>query len=185
MARRPSKYIKRTLDLRAKLWPDLDDKIYWNRKRYNGFVTVPRTMSLVMSIIDDLTKGKPASSTYFELWCRAYDEMYVSLSKSKELAFQSGFIGQRAERTWADRIKMLDELGFISVRSGAAGALSHAVILNPHLVIKRLYAEGRTGIMESKYNALIERGNEIGADDLDIEIPVSEVSVDLEDEIPF
>jgi len=39
--------------------------------------------------------------TYAELWCRSFDEMYVSLSKSKENGrFVRGFIGQRAERTW-------------------------------------------------------------------------------------
>lgn len=168
MARRPTKYIKRILDLREKLWPDIGEDQYWSRKIYDGFVTIPRTLPLIMSIIDDLTKGSPASSTYFELWCRAYDEMYVSLSKSKELAFHSGFVGQRAERTWAERIRRLDELGFISVKSGSAGLLSHAVILNPHLVVKKLYADGSSGIMESKFNALIERGNEIGAQDLDL-----------------
>ena len=182
MARRPTKFIKRILELRAKLWPQISDDQLWNRKRYDGFITVPRTMPLIMSIIDDLTKGSPASTTYFELWCRAYDEMYVSLSKSKELAFHSGFIGQRAERTWKDRIMRLDELGFIRTQSGSAGALSHAVILNPHFVVKRLHAESHPGIMESKFYALIERGNEIGAQDLGID---SESPTELSDEIPF
>lgn len=162
---RPTKYVRRIKELRAKLWPEIDlRKWLWHRKRYDGFVTIPRTMPIVMSIIDNLTKGSPASSTYLELWCRSYDEMYVTLSKSKEMAFASGFIGQRAERTWADKIKKLDELGFISVRPGQAGPLSHALILNPYLVIKKLYEDGNTGVSKEKYNALTERAIEIGAD---------------------
>lgn len=36
-------------------------------KEYDGFTTIPRTMPLIMNIIDDLTKAKPASSNYFAL----------------------------------------------------------------------------------------------------------------------
>ncbi len=101
--------------------------------------------------------------TYMELWCRTFDEMYVSLSKSKEIAFHSGFTGQRAERTWSEKIRKLDELGFISVREGQAGLLSHALVLNPYLVIKELYDGKKYSISKEKYNALVERAIEIGA----------------------
>ena len=137
---RPSKYIKKVLELRDKLWPGVSfNAELWQRQSHDGFTTVPRLMPLIIGIIDDLSKGAPAGMTYFELWCRSYDEMYVSLSKSKELAFHSGFTGQRAERTWAEKIRKLDELGFISVKAGQAGPISHALILNPYLVIRRMY----------------------------------------------
>lgn len=167
---RPTKVIKRIRELRQKLWPDLIPREdLWHRKRSDGFITIPRTMPLIMDIVDGLTKGGPAGTTYLELWARSYDEMYVSLSRSKELAFHSGFSGQRAERTWAEKIRRLDELGFISVKEGQAGPLSHALILNPYKVIKKLYLSGTSGIPNEKYNALIERALEIGAADLDDE----------------
>jgi hypothetical protein len=165
---RPTKYIKKIRDLRAKLWPEVEFRAQlWHRKRNDGFITMPRTMPLIISIIEDLTKGAPAGLTYAELWCRSYDEMYVSLSRSKELAFHSGFTGQRAERTWAEKIRKLAELGFIHVKEGQAGTLSHALILNPYLVIKRLHEAGHSGLSNEKYNALVERAIEIGAMDLD------------------
>nr|WP_194229706.1 hypothetical protein [Methylobacterium oryzae] len=168
---RPNKYIKKIRELRRKLWPDVDFKArLWHRNRNDGFVSVPRTLPLIICIIDELTKGAPAGLTYAELWCRSFDEMYVSLSKSKEMAFHSGFTGQRAERTWAEKIRRLDELGFISIKSGQAGPLSHALIYNPYHVIKKLYAEGHPGITNDRYNALMERAIEIGADDLDDEV---------------
>jgi hypothetical protein len=102
-------------------------------------------MPVILSIIDDLTKGAPASSTYLELWCRSFDEMYVSLSKSKEMAFHAGFDGQRAERTWAEKIRRLEELGFISVKPGQAGPAK------------------TPGLTQEKYNAFVERAIEIGA----------------------
>ena len=163
---RPSKYVAKIKELRTKLWPEMDFRaVLWHRKRNDGFVSMPRTMPLIVGIIDDLTKGAPAGMTYMELWCRTFDEMYVSLSKSKEIAFHSGFTGQRAERTWAEKIRKLDELGFISIREGQAGALSHALVLNPYLVIKRLYEGKSHSITNDKYNALVERAIEIGAGD--------------------
>lgn len=182
MAKRPTKYIKKIKDLRARLWPDLSENELWSRKKHDGYTTIPRTMPLVLSIIDDLTKGQPASSTYLELWCRAYDEMYVSLGKPDELAFHSGFVGQRARRTWIDRIRSLRDLGFIRVAPGSSGEFSHAVILNPHIVLKRLKEKGTAGLTENQYNALLERANDIGATDVDVD-PSAEQNDD--EEIPF
>jgi hypothetical protein len=105
--------------------------------------------------------------TYFELWCRSFDEMYVSLSKSKELAFCAGFIGQRAERTWAEKIRKLADLGFIKIQSGQAGPLSHALIMNPYLVIKKMHEDGQPGLSKEKYRGLEDRAHEISATDLD------------------
>jgi len=162
------KYAKRIREQRAKLWPDVDfKKELWHRKRNDGFTTIPRTLPLIVSIIDDLTKGGPAGRTYFELWCRSFDEMYVSLSKSKEMAFCSGFIGQRAERTWMEKIRKLAELGFIKLESGLAGQLSHALIMNPYLVIKKMHEEGQPGLSKEKYRGLQDRAHEIAATDLD------------------
>jgi len=162
------KYAKRIREQRAKLWPDIEfKKQLWHRKRNDGFITIPRTLPLIISIINDLTKGGPAGMTYAELWCRSFDEMYVSLSKSKEMAFCSGFIGQRAERTWAEKIRKLAELGFIKIQSGQAGPLSHALIMNPYLVIKKMHEAGQPGLAKEKYRALEDRAIEIGATDLD------------------
>lgn len=185
MAKRPTKHIKKIKDLRARLWPDLTEEELWYRRTHHGFTTIPRTMPLVLSIIDDLTKGAPASSVYLELWCRSYDEMYVSLAKPDELAFFSGYTGQRARRTWMDRIRKLRDLGFIHVQPGSAGELAHAVIINPHIALKRLRDRKEPGLTETKYNALIERANDIGATDVDHDPKAPEPAGSLDDEIPF
>ena len=164
---KPSRKISKKIEeLRNAYWPDTLEGEIWHRKRNDGFFTLPRTMPLILSIIDDLTKGTPASSVYLELWSRAYDEMYVSLSRSREMAYPAGFEGQRADRAWGDRIKRLHELGFIGLKDGASGALSHVLIYNPHVVIERLHKTKHSSISDKKYNALIERGNEIVADDV-------------------
>src|SRR5262245_53110390 len=105
--RRLRKYIERQLNLRARLWPDVTEDDLWVRTERDGFSTIPRTMTLVLDIMDDMANGQPVSSTYLELWCRGFDECFVTLSKPREVAFHSGFTGQRAERTWAGRMRLL------------------------------------------------------------------------------
>lgn len=166
--RRPSsKIAQRQLKLREQLWPDLDKKRLWLRKERTGFTTLPRTMPLILSIMDSMSKGKPLSSTYLELWCRAHDECLVTLSKQEELAFHAGFTGQRAVSTWRDRLRALAELGFIETKPGPSGELGYALLVNPYQVIKKHHGKKHSGITEAAYNALQQRAIDIGADDLE------------------
>lgn len=158
--------LQRQLRAREKLWPDVTDQMLWNRKERHGFVAVPRLMPLMMSIMDDLSgKGFPVGQTYFELWSRLLDELFLTLNRPEEMAFHAGFSGQRALRTWKDRIRRLANLGFIDVKPGPLGLLSYAILLNPYHVIKRAYQAGQ--VQEAKWQALVIRANEIGAFDLD------------------
>ena len=159
----------KVLALRKRLWPDVKPSHLWNRNVDDGFTTVPRTLPIITTIIDDLTKNTPAGATYFELWCRAYDEMYVNLGEAAALATHSGYTGQRHIRTWKVRLELLAELGFIRTAPGTSGKLSHAVILNPHLVIKGLHEKKTPGLSEEKYAALQERAIAIGSLDFEEE----------------
>lgn len=69
LASKPRKKITlRQLELRARLWPHITDLHLWCRQHHDGFVTIPRTMPIILSIMDDLANGQPVSSTYLELW---------------------------------------------------------------------------------------------------------------------
>ena len=158
--------LQRQLDARAKLWPDISAEMLWSWKTRKGFVPIPRLMPLMMGIMDDLSgKGFPVGQTYLELWSRLYDELFLTLNRPEEMAFHAGFSGQRALRTWKDRVKRLAELGFIDVKPGPLGELSYVIFLNPYHVIKRAYLKGQ--VSETKWQALVIRTNEIGAFDLD------------------
>jgi hypothetical protein len=167
----PKRIAKRQLELRDRLWPGLNTRWLWHRKERNGFTTIPRCISLIAAIIDDLTQGQPASGVYLDLWTRAFDENFVTLSKSREMAFHSGFVGQRSERTWKQRMKALAALGFIDIKPGPSGPISYALIKNPYLVIKALKQAKNLGVTEEKYNALVERCLEIGETSLDDDVP--------------
>ena len=168
MSRRSSKaaIAAKQINLRSKLWPDVEEGDLWDRKTKKGFTTIPRSMPLFMEIMDAMSKNKPVSSVYLNLWCRAFDEHMVVLSDKEELAFHSGFTGQRAVQTLNARLDTLKALGFIKRAPGSHGERSHALILNPYKVVQK-HRKGKTaGLTDALYNALIERASEIKADDI-------------------
>jgi hypothetical protein len=158
---------KRQLEMREKLWPGLRNAQLWMRRERDGFSTVPRVLPLMMSIMDDLAgKGTPVGQTYFELWCRLYDESFLVLNRHEEMAFHAGFSGQRAVRTWRDRIRILAKLGFLDVLPGPSGDLSYALFWNPYHVLKRHNEAGL--IQHAKWLTLEVRATEIKATDLEM-----------------
>jgi hypothetical protein len=187
LQRRSRTILRRQLDTREKLWPGVGNEHLWYRKERDGFASIPRTMPLIMNIADDLSgKGFPVGQTYLEMWCRLFDECFLTLNRPEELAFHSGFFGQRAVRTWRDRVRRLHTLKFIDVRSGPLGEFSYALFWNPYHVIREHYKTGR--VQEAKWLALQVRANDIGATDIDQEVtPPREARPlrDMDDDIPF
>lgn len=157
--------MKRQIAVRAKLWPNVSDAMLWDMDN-EGWVALPRLMPLMMSIMDDLSgKGFPVSRTYLEMWARLREEQFLTLNRPEEMAFHAGFEGQRALRTWKDRVQRLADLGFIGLVEGPLGDLSYAVFYNPYHVIKRAYIADK--VQERKWQALIVRAHEVSAFDVD------------------
>jgi hypothetical protein len=159
-----SKIQQQKATLRKSLWPNLDEKTLWDWQTSDGWLNVPRPMPLLLQIMDRMSNGKPVSATYLDLWFRTFNDSFVVASSHRQMAFYSGFTGERAEHTWASRIRILADLGFIDVKSGPNGPISYILIRNPYLMVQRLWEAGR--VDERSYNALMERMIEIGASDL-------------------
>src|SRR5438067_2990758 len=144
---------------RQQLWPTISPALLWDRRRDKGFATIPRTLPMIMVIADHLTSGTPVSSTYLELWSRVFDEGFVKLDKPDEMALAAGFKTQRRRHIWAQRLDLLQKLGFVSLAPGAQGDRSFALLFNPYAVIKKL----RPKIPKDLYNALVAQANAVGA----------------------
>lgn len=156
---------KKQLAQRELLWPGAEP-LLWHRLANKGFATIPKTMPLILQIMDGLSNGKPLSSTYLGLWCETWDNSMVNTSKHQELAISAGFTGQRATYTWAGRMQLLQDLKFINIKPGKSGPISHAIIWNPHRVIRWHHHRKTPGLTEANFNALLERALEIGARDM-------------------
>jgi hypothetical protein len=163
--------LEKKLALRKQLWPEIKDDDLWNHRRVDGFIPIPRVMPLVLQIMNDLAT-RPVASTYLDLWCRKFEEQFVTLNRPvKEYAFYAGFSGQRGEQTWKERLRFLAKLGFIKVEKGAHGEFTYVLIVNPIKVIQQ-HAEKKTSGLRKEYlNTLLDRGNEVKAKDIHEIIP--------------
>lgn len=158
-----SKIQRKREKMLANLWPNHKELDLWHKKNTSGWLTVPRTMPLIMRILDSLApKGKPVSQTYVDLWCRTYEDSFVIVNKPREMAFHSGFSGERAESTWGSRVKILAELEFLEYKSGIS-PIHYILLMNPHRQIEKLHAEGK--LSEQLFNTFQERMIDIGAYD--------------------
>ncbi|MER8855644.1 hypothetical protein NKH94_29375 [Mesorhizobium australicum] len=156
---------KKQLAQRELLWPGAEPFL-WHRKANKGFATIPKTMPLILQIMDDLSNGKPLSSTYLGLWCETWDNSMVNTTKHQELAHAAGFTGQRATYTWGGRMQLLRDLKFIDIKPGRSGPISHVIIWNPHMAIRWHFQNNTPGLIEGNFNALLERAIEVGANDM-------------------
>lgn len=158
---KPTRSQRRTQKMRE-LFPDITKEMLWSRKRHDGFATLPRTMPLVMKIIDARSeKGQPAGHTLFCLWARAMDHPYVVIDRPKIYAAETGLIGERAENTWKKRMATLVKLGFIAAKEGTAGTYHHVVLLNPNVTVARLHDKGE--VQGVTWEFFKERAEEVGA----------------------
>jgi hypothetical protein len=160
------------LKMRAHLWPDLDETRLWLRtdKTRKGFTTMPRTMALIINLIDDISKqatgGKavPAGRTYLVLWCRVFDEGFIKIDNEAVAALEAGYGGERNVTTWRQHLAVLRDLGFINCKDGPAGPYQYVLLFNPYQVIKTLNAKGM--IQQGTYTALFQRAIDVRATDL-------------------
>ena len=94
-----------------------------------------------MRIIDSLDK-KNAARVYFHFWCHSFDDYVIEVKDEYEAAFSSGYEGQRAIRSWRERVEILENLGFVKTYKASHGAYRLVLILEPHAVIEGLHKKG-------------------------------------------
>lgn len=163
------------IDLRKVHWADVKDEDIWllsNEHKRFGFAQVPRTLSLVINIINEIAKKKygkavPAGKTYFALWLHHYGEGLVRIASEAQIAYEAGYGGQRNVSTFRQHMEVLKEIGFIDFRKGVKGPMHYVLLLNPYNVMKRLREQkdetGEKLVSDEQYAALVERVNDIGS----------------------
>lgn len=165
--RRRNKVNEMALEIRKLHWPTIGPAQLWllDGKR-GGFAQVPRTLSLLTSVIKDAVKKKTgkssaAGNTYTVLWLHIYGEGVAKIDNEKDAAFEAGYGGERSVSTFRSHMNVLKDLGFIDYGEGPRGPMQWVLLLNPYQVLQRLNADG---LVEKKYlAALLERLSAIGS----------------------
>lgn len=167
--RRRKKAKETALAIRNLHWPKVQPAQLWllDGKR-GGFAQVPRTLSLITNVIKAAVKKKTgkssaAGNTYTVLWLHIYGEGVAKIESEKEAAFEAGYGGERSVSTFRSHMYVLKDLGFIEFGEGPRGPMQWVLMLNPYMVLKKLYSDG---LVEKKhYAALLERLSAIGSSD--------------------
>lgn len=141
-------------------FPDVAVPQIWDRKKFAGFSTIPRTMPIAMQVVDALSpKGQPAGHVLLCLWMRAPDHSFMSIDNPAAFAAEAGFSGVRAVDTWRRRMRTLSELEFIKAKQGASGEFQYVLLKNPNMAIEM----ARSRLQEALYSRFVERVLDIGA----------------------
>jgi hypothetical protein len=153
---------------RDRYWPDSERRL-WHRKTSDGYTTLPKTMPLILEIMERVEKGGPAlSRTYLALWCNTWDDSYVEVKSEDQLAFEAGFAQPNLARRrleWRKRMQQLEALAFIETRK-ADLAYQHVILWNPHEAVTVLLDKYPERIGDALKNALLDKATDIGAKDL-------------------
>lgn len=141
-------------------FPGCPPQWLWRRKTNDGFTTLPRTMPVVMQVIDTQSKGQPAGHVLFCLWARSPDNPLVTIENPATFAAEAGFDGERAVDTWRRRMKTLQALNFISAKKGPSGDFHYVLLLNPNVAVELLWQKQL--VQPGLYGRFLDRLVEVG-----------------------
>ncbi|WP_250482090.1 hypothetical protein [Caballeronia sp. NCTM5] len=133
----------------------------WHRKKNDGYISIPRTLPIVMQAVDMLSKGNPAGHTLFCLWARSPDHPVVTIENPATFAYEAGFSGTRAVDTWRRRMKVLQELFLIQAKPGSSGDFHYVLLMNPNAIMAFLRKEKK--LQDEIYGRFVDRAADIGA----------------------
>ncbi len=141
-------------------FPGIAPAWIWRRKTNDGYTTLPRTLPIVMQVIDAQSKGQPAGHVLFGLWSRAPDHPLVTIENPATFAAEAGFSGERAVDTWRKRMKRLRDLSFIQTKSGPSGEFHYVLLQNPNVVVEYLWRNAK--VQDGLYARFRDRLIEVG-----------------------
>lgn len=156
MTIRLSKATKRRRQIREQHWPEEE---LWTGKDEKGWFASPRTLPLILSLLNlkAISENADLSSVYLELLSRQLDEGVVEMSHEKDHAYAAGYQGKRGVRTWQERMKILEERGFIKTVRVGDQQYKYVALIHPTAAIQRLKDNEPGVIPEHWWNAYCSR----------------------------
>ncbi len=131
----------RRTDLKKHYWPK---DAAWNGAG-SGWFKGPRTLPLILALLSqkELTGGRDISRVYLELLARHMDGGVIEIGNESDHAYASGYIGSRANRTWQERMQLLEHLGFIKSRQVGNQRYKLVLVVDPLVAVAELRKHGR------------------------------------------
>lgn len=141
MPRQPQS--KQRRQLRKEHWPE--EKAIWTGEDEKGWSRTPRTLPVILAVLDskEISGNKKPSLVYVELLARHWDSGIVEITHEAEHALAVGYSSSRGPRSWEERMKILEEAGFIKTVSGGARRYKLVLLVHPDVAFRRLHTKGK------------------------------------------
>ena len=124
-------------EIRTQYWPNED---LWTGEKEVGWFPAPRTLPLILGLLSskEISAKKDPSSVYLDLISRQRGEGVIEMGHESDHAFAAGYEGSRAVRTWQERMKILEENGFIKTVEVGNQRYRYVAIVHPTTAVQRL-----------------------------------------------
>ena len=134
----------RRANLKHEYWPK---ESAWNGAGV-GWFKGPRTLPLILALLADkkLTAGRDVSRVYLELMARHMDGGVVEVGNEADHAYAAGYTGSRAIRTWTERMRILERLGFIKSRHIGNQRYKLVLLVDPLVAVANLRKQGSVSL---------------------------------------
>ena len=112
----------------------------WTGANEKGWFRAPRTLPLLLSLMRSkaLSGRLDPSPVYLELLARHFDGGVIEMVHEADHAYAAGYTGRRAIRSWQERMKLLEKLGFIRVKTIGNQKYKYVLIVHPTAVVEGL-----------------------------------------------
>lgn len=112
----------------------------WTGMNEVGWFKAPRTLPNLLNILasKSLSGNKNPSSTYLELLSRHVDSGLIEMVSEADHAYGAGYSGPRAIRTWQERMKILEDLGFIKSKKIGNQQYRFVLLVHPTKIVEQL-----------------------------------------------
>jgi hypothetical protein len=133
------------LTLRDSLWGDAEKLVL--KPDEKGWWKAPRTLPLVLTLTRDkrITGNLDCSAVYLELWSRDFGQGIVEIFDEAEHAFAAGYVGDRAVRSWRERVRKLAEADFLRIARKPNREIGYVLLLDPYTVVQALRDKEKIG----------------------------------------
>ncbi len=127
--------------LRNEYWPSEDA---WTGANEKGWFRAPRTLPLLLSLmrLKSLSGRLDPTPVYLELLTRHFDGGVIEMTHEADHAYAAGYSGRRAIRSWQERMKLLEKLGFIRIKPIGNQQYRYVLIVHPTVAVEHLRQKG-------------------------------------------
>ena len=126
-------------EIKIEVWPT---EIAWTgEKPETGWFRAPRSLPLILMLLSSKSVNDKADLTgvYIELLARHRDSGIVDMVAPGEHSYAAGYTGTRGIRTWQERMKILEELGFIKSKMTGNQQYKYVLLVHPTIAVQRLH----------------------------------------------